>query len=79
MTSIKWTKSTVSESYRTQRFGNLMSDTTQGEVDQSSDGTWCGWFTNHSNRQLTQFRLGFASKGAATRWVNAKLHENGVK
>jgi hypothetical protein len=77
--TIKWTKSTVSDTYRTEKFGNMMCDTIQGEVDQSSDGTWCGWFTNHSDRSKTEFRLDFKSKGAATRWVNAKLRQRGVK
>lgn len=79
-TIIKWEKSTVAPrpTYRTQKFGNMLSDTIQGEVSQSSDGTWSGWFTNHSNSQYTKFEF-FDTKYAATKWVNRKLREWGVK
>ena len=74
MTKIKWEQSTVREGvYRTQRFGNLLSDTIQGEVDRGDDGTWNGWLFNWSNSTRNEFRLGFASKRAAVRWVNGKL------
>ena len=78
--SIKYTKSPIDEKiFRTIKYGNVMSDTVQGEVDQSSDGTWCGWMTNHSDRSKTEFRLGFGSRAAAARWVNQKLRMYGVK
>jgi hypothetical protein len=79
MTTIKWTQSTVcNKTYRTQKFGNMLCDTIQGEVYVNDDGIWAGWFTNHSNSDRTEFRLGFASKGAAVKWVNAKLRGWGV-
>jgi hypothetical protein len=75
-TQIKWTKSTISESYRTQKFGNLLSDTYQGSVDLNEDtGRWSGWFMDWSNAEYNKFRLNFASKRAAIRWVNARLRE----
>ena len=79
MNTINWTKSTVSDTFRTQRFGNLMADTTQGEVYPDTDGTWSGWYTNHSDSSKTKFRLGFGNKAAAVRWANAQLRANGVK
>ena len=70
---------TTRPTYRTPKYGNLMSDTFQGEVYQCDDNTWSGWFTNLSDSNSyahpTQFRLGFATKSAATRWVNNKLRE----
>lgn len=77
--AIKWTKSNISDSWRTQKFGNLLSDTYQGSVDPSDDGTWSGWMMNLSRSGQSKFRLGFKSRGAATRWTNARLHEVGVK
>jgi len=62
----------------TTRFGNLLSDTYQGEVEQGSDGLWAGWFFNLSNETKNKFRLGFTSRAAAARWVNKRLREAGV-
>lgn len=64
--------------YRTSRFGNLMSDTYQGEVTQSPEGAWSGWFYNLS-REETKFRFGFKSRAAAARWVNSHLRSVGVE
>jgi len=77
-TTIKWTKN-FSGSYRTQKFGNLLSDTYQGSVDPTVTGKWCGWFMDLSNSQYSKFRLNFASKGAAVCWVNRLLRERGIK
>jgi hypothetical protein len=46
-------------------------------IDPSTDGTWCGWVMD--NDLGNEFRLGFASKGAATRWVNGKLKKRGIR
>lgn len=68
---------TITPTYRTPKYGNLLSDTFRGEVHQNDDDTWSGWFMNLSDSNSysnpTQFRLNFASKGAATRWVNNLL------
>lgn len=70
---------TTTPTFRTHKYGNLLSDTFQGEVYQSGNGTWAGWFTNLSDANSycnpTDYRLGFATKAAATRWVNSKLRE----
>ena len=79
---IKYKQSTVASrpTFRTEKFGNLLSDTYQGEVSQSNeDGTWQGWRLNWSTIGDSVFRFGFKSRGAATRWVNDKLREIGVK
>lgn len=78
---IKYVQSTVSSrpTFRTEKFGNLLSDTYQGEVDQARDGTWEGWMFNWSSKDRTEFKLGLKSKTAATRWVNSKLREVGVE
>ena len=65
--------------YRTPKYGNLLSDSYQGTVDQSGDGTWCGWFDNLSRKHMSEFRFGFKSRSAAARWVNNKLRKVGVK
>jgi len=64
--------------YRTAKFGNLLSDTWQGEVEQDTDGTWNGWLINYSQDNKGKFRLGFASRAAAARWVNQQLRNVGV-
>lgn len=79
MASIKWTKSNIREAWRTPQFGNLLSDTYQGEVDQDSDGKFSGWMMNLSRSGHSKFRFGFGSRGAATRWVNQQLREVGVR
>lgn len=83
MTKIIYKVSPITESvYRTNRFVSLIGDTFSGQVDSSIyTGTreWSGWFFNHSNKTKTEFRLGFKSKGAATRWVNRKLREYGLE
>lgn len=77
MTTITYTK-LGEKSYKTQTFGNLLRGSFYGMVDRSDyDGTWCGWLFNKD--MGNEFRLGFASKGAATRWVNGKLRKKGVK
>lgn len=78
--TIKYIQSKVSErpTFRTEKFGNLLSDTYQAQVEQSTDGTWSGWLFNWSNKSCSEFRLGFGSKGAATRWANEKLKGVGV-
>jgi len=63
--------------YRTQTFGNLFRGSFYGMIDPSTDGTWCGWVMD--NDLGNEFRLGFASKGAATLWVNDKLRKKGVR
>jgi hypothetical protein len=69
--------------FRTEKFGSLLSDTYQGEVHQNDDKTWSGWFTNFTNPRSyahpTAFRLDFASRSAAARWVNGKLRDAGIK
>lgn len=77
---IKYTKSTVAvrPTFRTEKFGNLLSDTYQGEVNQSPRNDWTGWLTNYSDPYKSEFKLGFKSKAAATKWVNEKLAEVGV-
>lgn len=78
---IKYTKAEYAPrpTFRTIKYGNMMCDTVQGEVNQSDSGEWSGWFTNHSNSSRSEFKLGFGNKGAATRWVNAQLKSFGVK
>jgi hypothetical protein len=53
--------------YRTVKFGNLLSDTWQGQVELDNDGTWSGWLLNYSQGSRGDFRLGFASRAAAAR------------
>lgn len=77
---IRYTQSTVSDrpTFYSQKFGNLLSDTYQTSVDQSSNGSWCAWFFNHS-RNETDFQLGFKTKKGATRWANEKLRKVGIR
>lgn len=79
--AIKYTQSNVASrpTFRTEKFGNLLSDTYQGQVEQGSDELWAGWFFNLSNNSNTKFRLGLKSKGTATRWVNQQLRGVGVR
>lgn len=65
--------------FRTEKFGNLLSDTYQGEVCQSSDGTWNGWLLNYSRNGESEFKLGLRSKKSATRWVNSELKKLGIE
>lgn len=75
---IKFIESPVTpKTYRTIKYGNLLSDTIQGEV-YYSDGEWHGWYMNHSDSRLTKFRFGFKSRAAAARWVNRHLRLAGV-
>ena len=78
---IKYTQSTVAErpTFRTVKYGNMLSDTYQGEVHQDSDGKWTGWVYNWSNNSGSEFRFDFASRAAATRWVNSTLKNKGVR
>ena len=77
---IKYQQSKVNpNAYRTQTFGNLLSDTIQGMVDKDSDGEWSGWFMNHSDNSKSEFKLGFGSRAAAARWVNKRLRDYGVR
>lgn len=74
---IQYTRSKVAgrPTFRTQKFGNLLSDTYQAEVHQSEDGTWSGWLMNLSRIGESQYRFGFGSRAAATRWTNKQLRE----
>lgn len=78
---IKYTQSTVSErpTFRTKKYGNLLSDTYQGEVHRDDNGKWTGWVYNWSNNGRSEFRFDFATRAAAARWVNAKLAARGIK
>lgn len=80
MAKIIYTQSSVTErpTFYSQKFGNLLSDTYQTSVDQSSDGTWNAWFYNWSQNKADDFKLGFKSKKGATRWANEKLRERGI-
>lgn len=75
ITKIEWTKSTVSDHWRTEKFGNLLSDTFQGDVYPNSLGTWSGWLMNWSDSGKSQCRFDFISKRAAIRWINKLLKE----
>jgi hypothetical protein len=75
MKIIKWTKSTVSEHHRTEKFGNLLSDTYQGDVYSNNDSTWSGWLMNLSQTGGSLYRFDFISKRAAIKWVNSKLRK----
>lgn len=79
--NMKYTKSVVSikPTYRTVVYGNLLSDSYQAEVSQSSDGTWSAWIMNLSNPKKSTFRLGYQSKGWATRWTNKQLKILGIE
>lgn len=71
-------KAATRPTFRTVRYGNLLSDTYQGEVNCHRDSNeWSGWFYNLSNGK-TEFRLGFGSRAAAARWVNQQLRNVGV-
>ncbi len=78
--AIQYTKSSVSTrpTYRTEKFSNLLSDTYQAQVEQSTDDTWQSWFFNWSRKE-SDFKLGLKSKLAAIRWANARLREVGVR
>ncbi len=78
---IKYTQATSASrpTCRTIRYGNLLSDTYQGEVHQSADGTWTGWVYNWSSNGRSEFRFDFASRAAAARWTNARLRARGIK
>lgn len=80
MTKIIYTQSKATNlpTFNSQKFGNLLADTYQASVDQSSDGTWAAWLLNWSREGKGEFRLGFKSKRAAIRWANSKLREVGV-
>lgn len=79
MCSIHYRPSPITpNTYRTQRFGNLLSDTYQGEVYLSEENGWCGFFFNWSRKNENKFRLNFKSRSAASRWVNDKLRKVGV-
>lgn len=78
MTKMIYTKvNTPTPTFRTKKFGNLFSDTYQGEVydNEDEDGTWSGWCINLSGNG-SDFRIDFISKTAATRWVNEKLRRH---
>jgi hypothetical protein len=76
---ITWKKNGSLNSWYTQRFGNLLSDTFQGNVSLMDDGTWDAWVINLSTSGKGKFRLGFRAKAPATRWVNAELKRIGVR
>lgn len=78
---IKYTKSTAAPrpTFRTVKYGNMLSDTYQGEVHQDEDGKWTGWVYNWSNNGRSEFKFDFASRAAAARWVNQQLKSKGVK
>lgn len=80
MTKITYTQSNVASrpKFYSQKFGNLLSDTYQASVDQGSDGKWSAWVLNYSREGESEFRLGFRSKRAATRWANGKLRDLGI-
>lgn len=65
--------------FRTPKYGNLLADTIQGSIDQGSDGEWAAWLDNLSDRRKSKFRLGFRSRAAAARWLNAQLRDAGIK
>lgn len=48
MKTIIWKKSMVSENWWTVKYGNLLSDTYQGNVYPNSNNKWSGWLLNHS-------------------------------
>ena len=79
--AIKYTQSTVATrpTFRTEKFGNLLSDTYQGEVHQTDSGKWNGWVMNWSRIHDSLFKFEFSSKASATRWTNARLKELGIK
>ncbi len=74
---IKYTKSNVAANptFRTEKFGNLMSDTYLGEVSQDEDGSWLGCFMNLSVVGEGKYRFNFASRAAASHWVNKHLRK----
>lgn len=71
-------RAAIRPTYRTPKFGNLLSDTYQGEVSQAPAGSWDGWLMNYSRPGDSVFRFGFRSRAAAARWVNAQLRKLGV-
>jgi hypothetical protein len=80
MKPIKYTVSFIFPNiFRTEKYRNLLSNTYQGEVMLNDNGTWTGWFMNLSVPGEGDFKTGIGSKSAATRWVNARLREVGVK
>lgn len=80
MVRIKYTKSNVASrpTYRTEKFGNLLSDTWQAEIYQMPEGDWSAWVMNLSNNSHTEFKVGLTSRAAAKRWASKKLREKGV-
>lgn len=77
---ITWKKNGDFNSWYTQNFGNLLSDTFQGSVSKDEhDGTWDAWVMNLSRGGKHKYKLGFKTKAPATRWVNQKLKEMGIK
>jgi len=81
MSKITYTQSNVPsrQTFRTQKFSNLLSDTWQGEVYQAEDGTWTGWLLNWSNSHRDNCMFCFKTKKGATRWVNKSLRSVGIK
>lgn len=79
-TKITYTKQkfTRRPTFLSQKFGNLLAYTLQGMVEQDTDGSWDGWIINWSRKGQDDFRFGFKSRAAATRWTNDKLRERGV-
>ena len=80
-TKIKYRRCNVSKrvTFATVKYVNLLSDTYQGQVEQSITGKWSGWIFNWSRMSETEFRLGFGSRSAAARWVNQRLRARGDK
>ncbi len=74
--TIQCRKSAVTEAYYSQKFNNLFRGSIQGVVSQLINGSWDGWVFDDDLGN--EFRLDFATKGAATRWVNRKLREKGI-
>ena len=64
--------------YTTAKYGNLFADPISGEVEQDGDGEWSAWVW-HYNVKPNLFKFGFASRGAAAKWVNDHLREAGVR
>lgn len=78
--TLKWKKSKVSENeFRTEKFGNLLSDKFRGSVYISTSNKWTGILENLSNIRMSKFKIGFASDKAAKAWVKKQLISVGVK
>lgn len=77
---ITWKKNGDFNSWYTQKFGNILSDTFQGSVSKDeADDTWDAWVMNLSRAGMSKRKLGFKTKAPATRWANKKLKEMGIK